>query len=190
MDNERFVLSAHGSASKRENFVFTIPRNIILFTYSNLNVCGNYENWSPNAVCNGTYPRPVIGRFTGGQTFPNFNLWADGDRESNKSRDTKKTFHSGVKRCSDGHIVINIDAMPSIANLTEKCRYRTTLDEIVDRISLIQVQEATLRGAPTKAEIHLLICLGEVRYTLMLWQLWRHNRVVGTVPVPLNLDVQ
>ena len=168
MDNERFVLSAHGSAGKRENFVFTIPRNIILCTYSGLNVCGYYENWSPTAVCIGTYlSRPVIGRFTGGQTFPNFYLWADGDIESNRSRDGTKTFHSGVKRCSDGRIVINIDDMPCIANLTEKCRYRTTLDEIVNRISLIQFQEATLRGGAAIAEIHLLICLGDVHPGVM-----------------------
>lgn len=169
MDNERFVLSAHGSAGKRENFVFTIPRNIILCTYSSLNVCGYYENWSPTAVCNGTYlSRPVIGRFTGGQTFPNFYLWADGDRESNRSLPPKKkTFNSGVKRCSGGEIVRDIDAMPCIANLTQECRYRTTLHDIVEEISLIQFQEATLRGGTAIAEIHLLICLGDVHPGVM-----------------------
>ena len=147
MAHERFVLSAHGSAMSTAGFVFDIPDNITLYTYGELNTCAKYDNADPNKVCGQTPPVP-FNKFDGGggRRFPNFRLWSDENR----------TFHSGVKRCSDNSVVINIDTMPMLVNLKGLYRYKTTLNDTVRHIS------TEMRKTSGSAEIHLLICLGQV----------------------------
>ena len=157
MVTEHFVLSAHGSADSRENFLFTIPHNIRLVTYDRFDTCTEYGTTDPNSICNGTFTRRhVVERFEGGQTFPNFLLWGDGGKQSNRSPYVVPEFHSGVKRCSDNAIVINIDQMHIIVNMEKRWRYKTTLEQVVTDVSRFHVSSGNL------AEIHLLICLGQV----------------------------
>ena len=150
MAHERFVLSAHGSAMSTAGFVFDIPDNITLYTYGELNTCAKYDNADPNKVCSPNPPAP-FNKFDGGggRRFPNFRLWSDESDES-------QTFYSGVKRCSDNSVVINIDEMPIRCGTTRWCRYQISLSEIVDIIS------REMRKLSGSAEIHLLICLGQV----------------------------
>jgi hypothetical protein len=161
MELERFVLSAHGSADAKENFTFTIPDNVILCTYDKLDTCTNYGTSDPNYICIGKFTKPVVERFGGRQLFPNFLLWSDGGKETNRSQYVPPEFYSGVKRCSDNAIVINIDRMQVIVNLEKQWRYKTTLEHVVNEVSTHYVRPGTV------AEIHLLICLGQVHDSTM-----------------------
>lgn len=139
---EKFVLSAHGSATFKENFMFTIPDNITLCTYGPLNTKIFFTNQSPNQICkNEVQP---FQRFGPRQNFPNYVLWSD----------ETKNFYSGVKRCIDNSIVLNIDGMPDIINTTNGYRHKTTLYYVVNYIKV--------NMPPIPIEIHLCICLGQV----------------------------
>jgi len=153
MDGEKFVLSAHGSAMNTDGLLFDIPNFITLYTYSALNTCANYDNSDPGKVCWGTPPPVPVNMYHGGigRQFPDFMLWSDESDEGQK-------FFSGVKRCKDNSVFIDIDKMPIRCSTTRWCRYKILLSEIVGTISE-EMQKTPHHGT---AEIHLLICLGQV----------------------------
>ena len=140
---EKFVLSAHGSATFKQNFMFTIPDNINIITYGPLDTTIGFSNNDPNKICSNTYG-PAYQRFVGNQVFPNFLLWPD----------KNGVFHSGVKRCYDNSIVLNIDNLPDIINITNGIRHKCSLYQVVDYI------KKNMQYVPI--EIHLCICLGQI----------------------------
>jgi hypothetical protein len=141
---EKFVLSAHGSATFKQNFMFTIPENVNIITYGPLDTGIAFTNADPNRICSNTYG-PAYQRFVGNQLFPNFLLWSDHNG----------IFHSGVKRCIDNSVVLNIDALPDIINTINGYRHKIDLEKVVNYIK---------GNMPSyfPIEIHLCICLGQI----------------------------
>jgi hypothetical protein len=145
--NIKFIIISHGfydpelCRANHKPYEFTIPHGLTLHTFVPIGKILYCTNKTPKKVCDGI--EKPLQSFVGGTNFPNYVIKSD---EAN----SRKIFHSGVKRCDTNEIIFNID------DLFRGGMTYLFLNDIINYI--IEYCKTNIKGI-THAEIYLLFCL-------------------------------
>ena len=153
----RYVLSSHGIMVLNEPIDIS-EKNIKVFLYSEIGKSCFANNKDPNFIC---LNKPEFGNLTPTEfnnLVPDLMLYPDDGNDGNDilyygimNETKKKKFKSGVKKCSNNSIILNIDDIP-IKEPCEGCDgyYSIFLSDVIKMIEEME---------PNGFELHILVCL-------------------------------
>ena len=152
----RYVLSSHGIMVLNEPIDIS-EKNIKVFLYSDIGKSCFANNKDPNYICLKKPHSRNVNPIELNNLVPDLMLYPDDGNDGNdilytgKMDQTKKRFNSGVKKCSNNSIILNIDDIP-IKEPCESCDgyYSIFLSDVIKMIEEME---------PNGFELHILVCL-------------------------------